>query len=197
MRRLVVGFFLVLGLWGCKSSSSAASSSRDSTQATSIRIGYTNIEAVLSFLPQMQAINQELKTYERTLMAPIEKKQADLQTKYQEFMGLQQKGLLAPVDAEKYQAELMRMSEEIQRQQAQAEQKYLERKAALLQPLTERLQKAIDELAAEKGYDYIFNNSNATGVATILHAPKGDDITRALLLRLGVPEDSLPPEGTP
>ncbi len=192
-----VGLLLILGLWACKSASSSRAPSQDSTRSAALRIGYTNIEAVLSFLPEMQRINQELKSYERSLMAPLEKKQAALQTKYQEFMGLQQKGLLAPVDAEKYQAELMRMGEEIQRQQAQAEQEYLGRKAALLQPLTEKLQKAIDELAAEEGYTYIFNNSNATGVATILHAPQGDDVTRKLLLRLGVPENSLPPEGRP
>jgi outer membrane protein len=80
----------------------------------------------------------------------------------------------------------MRLDEEIKRFQEESEQNYLKKKAELLQPIVEKLQKAIDELAAAEGYDYILNNSNSTGVAFILHGPKGDDVTERLLKRLGV-----------
>ena len=82
----------------------------------------------------------------------------------------------------------------IQRLQMQAEEKLYAKRAEIFQPISDKLQKVIDELAKEEGYDYILNNSNATGVAIILHAPKEHDVTRRLLKRMGVPVDSLPQE---
>jgi Skp family chaperone for outer membrane proteins len=76
----------------------------------------------------------------------------------------------------------------------QAEQKMLDKRAELFQPISDKLQKAIDDLAQKEGYDYIFNNSNATGVAFLLHAPKEHDVTKRLLQQLGIPVDSLPEE---
>jgi Skp family chaperone for outer membrane proteins len=58
----------------------------------------------------------------------------------------------------------------------------------------DKLRKAIDDLAQKEGYDYIFNNSNATGVAFLLHASKEHDVTKRLLQQLGIPVDSLPEE---
>jgi len=175
-------------LWACQSQSS--SKGKDPA-GHALRIGYTNIEVILPLLPEAQAVDSQLKVYERSLFLPIQQKQAQLEKQYQAFMDLQQKGLLAPVDAEKRQADLMKLNEEVQRLQMQAQDKLFQRRAELFRPLSEKIQKAIDELAQAERYDYIFNNSNATGVALLLHAPKSDDVTKRLLERLGVSADTL------
>ncbi len=175
-------------LWACQSQSS--SKGKD-LAGHALRIGYTNIEVILPLLPEAQAVDSQLKVYERSLFLPIQQKQAQLEKQYQAFMDLQQKGLLAPVDAEKRQADLMKLNEEVQRLQMQAQDKLFQRRAELFRPLSEKIQKAIDELAQAERYDYIFNNSNATGVALLLHAPKSDDVTKRLLERLGVSADTL------
>jgi outer membrane protein len=145
-------------------------------------------------MPEAQAADSQLQAYEASLMIPLQQKQAALEKKYQEFMDLQQKGLLAPIDVEKRQQELYKLNEDIQRLQMQAEQKMLAKREELFQPISDKLQKAIDDLAQKEGYDYIFNNSNATGVAFLLHAPKEHDVTKRLLQQLGIPVDSLPEE---
>ncbi len=151
-----------------------------------MRIGYTNLELVLSYLPEAQQVEQELRTYERKIIEQLNIKQSYLQTKVEEYTELKQSGKLTAAQEEERRKEIMRLDEEIKRFQEESEQNYLKKKAELLQPIIEKLQKAIDELAAAEGYDYILNNSNATGVAFILHGPKEHDVTEKLLKKLGV-----------
>jgi outer membrane protein len=189
--RQIIFLGIPLLFFACRS----ASHETGSTSSTpTLRIGYTNIERVLRLMPEAQAADSQLRAYQASLMIPLQQKQAALEKKYQEFMDLQQKGLLAPIDAEKRQQELYKLNEDIQRLQMQAEQKMLAKRAELFQPISDKLQKAIDDLAQKEGYDYIFNNSNATGVAFLLHAPKEHDVTKRLLQQLGIPVDSLPEE---
>jgi outer membrane protein len=189
--RQIIFLGIPLFFFACRS----VSHETGSTSSTpTLRIGYTNIERVLRLMPEAQAADSQLRAYQASLMIPLQQKQAALEKKYQEFMDLQQKGLLAPIDAEKRQQELYKLNEDIQRLQMQAEQKMLDKRAELFQPISDKLQKAIDDLAQKEGYDYIFNNSNATGVAFLLHAPKEHDVTKRLLQQLGIPVDSLPEE---
>jgi len=177
--------------FACRSTSPDAKSS---TGKLTMRIGYTNIEQVLRLMPDAQAADSQLRAYQASLMLPLQQKQALLEKKYQEFMDLQQKGLLAPVDVETRQQQLIKLNEDIQRLQMEAEQKIFAKRAELFQPISDKLQKAIDDLAQKEGYDYILNNSNVTGVAFLLHAPKEHDVTKRLLQQLGIPVDSLPDE---
>jgi outer membrane protein len=190
MRKLLLGGVLLL-FFACRSSSNTSASASDKP---SLRIGYTNLERVLQLMPEAQAVDSQLRAYQASLLQPIQQKQAALEKQYQNFLELQQKGLLAPVEAEQRQKELLKLNEEVQRLQIQAEEKLYAKRAELLQPLSDKLQKVIEELAQEEGYDYIFNNSNATGMAFLLHAPKEHDVTKRLLKRLGVSPDSLPDE---
>ncbi|MCS6790250.1 MAG: OmpH family outer membrane protein [Bacteroidia bacterium] len=151
-----------------------------------LKIGYTNIELVLSYLPEAQQVEQQLRTYEKKVIEQLNIKQGYLQTKIEEFSELKQQGKLTAAQEEEKRKEILKIDEEIKRFQEESEQNYLKKKAELLQPIVEKLQKAISELAAAEGYDYILNNSNATGVAFILHGPKSDDVTEKLLKKLGV-----------
>ncbi len=178
-------YMRVTGLFVLLSCTKPAVSPAQSAQKP-LRIGYTNLELVLSYLPEAQQVEQQLRTYEKKVIEQLNIKQSYLQTKIEEYTELKQTGKLTPAQEEERRKELMRLDEEIKRFQEESEQNYLKKKAELLQPIVEKLQKAIDELAAAEGYDYILNNSNSTGVAFILHGPKGDDVTERLLKRLGV-----------
>ena len=163
-----------------------------------LRIGYTNLELVLSYLPEAQQVEQQLRTYEKKVIEQLNIKQSYLQTKIEEYTELKQQGKLTAAQEEERRKEILKLDEEIKRFQEESEQNYMKKKAELLQPIIDKLQKAIDELAAAEGYDYIFNNSNATGVAFILHGPKGDDVTEKLLKKLGVDTSKIqrPDSGT-
>jgi len=162
-----------------------------STPKKAHRIGYTNLELVLSYMPEAQQVEAELRIYEKKIIEQLNIKQAYLQSKIEEYTELKQQGKLSPVQEEERRKEIMRLDEELKRFQEESEQNYLKKKAELLQPVIDKLQKAINELAEAEGYDYILNNSNATGVATILYGPKSEDVTEKLLRRLGIDPSKL------
>ncbi len=155
------------------------------------RIGYTNLELVLSYMPEAQQVESELRTYEKKILEQLNIKQAYLQTKIEEYTELKQQGKLSPVQEEERRKEIMRLDEEIKRFQEESEQSYLKKKVELLQPIIDKLQKTIRELAEAEGYDYILNNSNSSGVATILYGPQSEDVTEKLLRRLGIDPSKL------
>ncbi len=145
------------------------------------RIGYTNLELVLSYMPEAQQVEAELRTYEKKILEQLNIKQAYLQSKIEEHTELKLTEGLSPVQEEERRKEIMRLDEELKRFRKESEQNYLKKKAELLQPVIDRLQKAINELAEAEGYDYILSRSNSTGVATILYGPKSEDVTEKLL----------------
>lgn len=178
-------YMRVVGLLILLSCSQPQVSPAQSSQK-SLRIGYTNLEVVLSYLPEAQQVEQQLRTYERKVIEQLNIKQSYLQTKVEEYTELKQAGKLTAAQEEERRKEIMKLDEEIKRFQEESEQNYLKKKAELLQPIIDKLQKALDELAVAEGYDYILNNSNSTGVAFILHGPKEHDVTEKLLKKLGV-----------
>ncbi len=62
----------------------------------------------------------------------------------------------------------------------------LAKRQELLEPVLEKLQAAIDAVAAEQGYTYILNQSTGSGVSVLLHGPEEADITEALMKKLGI-----------
>jgi outer membrane protein len=56
----------------------------------------------------------------------------------------------------------------------------------LLSPVVAKMQKAIDEVAKEEAYTYVFNSNATGGVSVLLHAPQQDNITEKVLKKLGV-----------
>jgi outer membrane protein len=154
--------------------------------ADEIRIGYTNIEAVLTFMPEVRQMEQQIQTYQGQLTETLQAKQTYAQGKLEEYLMRQQLGDMSPDEEAQLTRELTALDAEIQAFAADAEAKLAFRREELLLPILERLQAAIDEVAAEGGFTYILNQSNSAGVSTLLHGPDEDDITAALLAKLGI-----------
>lgn len=162
--------------------------------AQDIKIGYANIDAVLALMPETQAMQQELQTYEQKLVEDLQSRQTYLQTlygEYQEMVAPFQNGATQPTaeqqtEIEAKQQEIIGLEETLQKKQQESQQKLMERRQAKMQPIIGRIQEQIDAIAEEDGYDYIFNAVDGSGVSIILHAPESDNLTVNLLERLGI-----------
>lgn len=151
------------------------------------KIGYTNLELVLAYLPETKSVGQQIQTYSEQLEKRLGTRKAYFDTKYQEYAELAQSGgteeQLAPM-----QQELQKLQAEVQREAAKAEQQLAEKQGQLMQPILDKVEAELKAIAAEKGYTYILNSS-ASGTSVILHAAEADDISKLLLQRLGVTID--------
>ncbi|MCH8318507.1 MAG: OmpH family outer membrane protein [Bacteroidetes bacterium] len=154
-------------------------------QTKTLKIGYTNIEYILNVLPESKQVNSELNTYK----AQLDKQ---YQIKAKEFMeknAAYERGaatMTEVIRADK-ERELINLQDEIREFERNAEQSLIKKQESLMSPLLEKVQNAIDQVAEENGYTYIFNSdANFGSVPIILHGPKTDNISDLVFKKLGV-----------
>lgn len=157
-----------------------------STQAQDGKIGYTQIEYVLSSMPETNLMNTQLNLLTNTLQERMRIKEQYLQMKYQEYQELMEKGQLPLVQQDERQREIRKLEADYQEFMADAEQQIQFKREELMEPILMKLQAAIDKVATDLGFKYILNQSDSGGVSTVLFAPKENDITKVLLKELGI-----------
>ena len=155
------------------------------TASVAQKIGYTNVDYVLSQMPESKQIEADLKAYSGQLEAQLKSKTAEFQTKLEAY----QKGGATMTDLVKAdkEKELQTLQSSIQDFQKSADQSLQQKQQQLLKPALDKLQKTIDEVAKESGYSYIFNSDAGYGTTPVLlHAPEDANVSDLVLKKMGV-----------
>lgn len=155
-----------------------------------LKIGYTDVQYVLSQMTESKQIESELKTYNDQLGAQLKSKSSEFETKVKDYQ--QKSGTMTEVVKADTEKELQRLQQSIQEFQRTAEQSLQQKQQTLLKPALDKLQKNIDLVADENGFTYVFN-SDGGGSPLLLHAPKEGDISDLVLKKMGI----TPGAGTP
>ncbi|MGB3618064.1 MAG: OmpH family outer membrane protein [Catalinimonas sp.] len=149
------------------------------------KFGYTNVNYILSVMPESRQIESELSSFSKQLENQLQAKARDFEDQVRQY----EQGRSTMTDETRQQREqtLQRQQQEIQEFQQSAEGQLQERQVKLLQPVTEKISKAIEDVALENGYTYIFNSDAGLGTTQILlYAPEQDNVTDIVLKKLGV-----------
>ncbi|GJM29339.1 MAG: hypothetical protein DHS20C17_19740 [Cyclobacteriaceae bacterium] len=149
-----------------------------STQAQTLKIGYTNTDYILSKLPEAKQIESDLKTHRDQLGAQLRSKQEEFERKYQSFVDGQ--ATMTDVVRTDVQTELQALQDSIQKFASEAEKSMQNKQIQLLAPVYEKIDGGIKEVAQEQGFSHVF----AHGV--LLFATKDNDISDLVLAKLGV-----------
>lgn len=152
-------------------------------QSANLKIGYTNVDYILSQLPEAKQIESQLKTHEEQLGAQLQSKMKEFEDKYKSFMETQES--LTPVIRNDKQTELQTLQTNIQQFQQEAEKSLQQKQVELLKPAYDKIQTSIDVVAKENGFTHVFSN-DAGGVPILLFATEEDDISNLVLANLGV-----------
>ena len=148
-----------------------------------LKIGYTDVQYVLSQMTESKQIESELKTYNDQLAAQLKSKSSEFETKVKDYQ--QKSGTMTEVVKADTEKELQRLQQSIQEFQRTAEQSLQQKQQTLLKPALDKLQKNIDLVADENGFTYVFN-SDGGGSPLLLHAPKDGDISDLVLKKMGI-----------
>ena len=162
-----------------------------------IKIGYTNVELVLAYMPETKSVEQTLATFQQKLQQQLEAKQKYARTKLEEYVEKRDKNLASPEQLAVLEGELTKLDTEITTFAGESEQRMMAKREELLVPILDKLQEAIEAVAKESGYQYVLNQTTSSGVSTILFGPEENDITEPLFKKLGIPMPSqAPTQGT-
>ncbi|MFW6227336.1 MAG: OmpH family outer membrane protein, partial [Bacteroidota bacterium] len=122
-------------------------------------------------------IQQEATSLEQTL----EELQVEYNNKLEQYLADREK--LSQVIIQNKEAELQSLQQRIQNFEASASQSIQELRAQLFQPVLDKANKAISDVAQEKGYTYVFDSS--TGVL-IYMSENAIDILPDVKAKLGL-----------
>lgn len=165
-------------------------------QIKPFRMGYTNVDYLISLHPDSKKVDSDLKNYRTSLDKEAEGLTKEFREKYESY----QKGaamMAEPVRVTK-EKELGELQERIQEFQRSAEADLQKKQIELLQPVLDKIQKAIDAVADENGFTYIFNSDAGYGTTPVLlHGPEKDNVTELVLKKLGItPPPATKPGGS-
>ncbi len=145
------------------------------------KFGYLNSASILSELPEVKQMRSNLEG----LQAQLEKKGKQMVTEYQEkekaATTKKSRGELSPLEEEKVMKELQDKQNEIVKYQSESQKKLSDKEQELLKPILAKINTAINEVAKENGFQFIFDSS--TGV--ILYADETQDVSEMVKSKLG------------
>lgn len=154
------------------------------TQPVTQKIGYADWDFIFSQMPEFKQIDSELKAHRTQLESQMEAKQRDLQTKYEAFQKLPATTDNA-IRADK-QRELEALNESLQKFSQDAQTSLQNKQTSLMEPVFNKVGKAIEEVAKENGFSFIINPQLLQGGDILLYSDEKYDISTLVLKKLGI-----------
>ncbi|MBI1288784.1 MAG: hypothetical protein GC178_14545 [Flavobacteriales bacterium] len=175
MKNVAVAIILVLGAFGI-----SANLENDT------KIGYVYMEMVLNNMPETQEMNKTLDKIGKEKSDNLMKNTKFLNSKIDEMNRKERAGELTEAGRKVSEGEIADMRKKIETQAREDEKELFQKRMELLNPIAKKLEKAMDEVAAQKGYKYVLNSSDGTGNSIVVVAPDADDLTKAVMEHLGI-----------
>ncbi len=146
------------------------------------KLGYINSSELLNEHPDIKAANAELETLQKQLAAKMQQKVDVLQAKYEDLARKENQGEISPRELQD-QANVLRQEEAALQQEEQGMQnQLLQKREELYNPILEKVEKAIQDVAVENGYTYVFDAS----AGFLLYADESEDISGLVKAKLGL-----------
>lgn len=148
------------------------------------KFGFVNSGSILEGMPQVKEAESNLEALGKQLQAKGEKMMQDFQLKYQDLERKVQAGEITPKAQETETAMLEEERNKILAYDQDMQKQLGDKREALLAPILEQVKTAIDAVAKENGYTYIFDGS--PGVGVILYADESTNVTALVKTKLGI-----------
>jgi outer membrane protein len=153
-----------------------------SSLANAQKFGYVNSALILKDLPEMKQFQSTMESFQKQLEKQGESKLTAFQQKQQAAAQKKQQGLMTPKEEEEVTAELQKMQQELYDYSAQMDKDLADRQQKEMQPILDKVNTAIQDVAKEGSFQYIFDAQSGV----ILYADESTDVTALVKTKLGI-----------
>lgn len=150
-----------------------------STQAQS-KFGYLNSNELLAMMPESQSMQEELQTLAKGLESQLTARQAEYEKKVVEYQ--QNETSYTEIIKEDKIREIEGIQQRIVEFQKKAQETLAEKEAELFTPIREKAMAAIDKVAKEGNYTFIFDS----GAGSFLYAAESENVLNLVKSKLGL-----------
>lgn len=156
---------------------------QNSAQSGQDKVGYANVEYIISQLPDLKAIETDLKSTQTQLRNQIQAKSQQVQKDYADFNA--NAGSMADTTRVSRQKKIEKAMAELEQMQQDAQTTLQNKHKLFMAPLYLKVNQAIKQVAVENGYDLILTDK-ISGVDFLLYNTDKLDISNLVLQKFGV-----------
>lgn len=144
------------------------------------KFGYINSALILSEMPELKQAEAALEALQQQLQKKGQSMVEKLQTDYMAVQQKMERGELSPKDQETEAARLKTMEEEVGKFEQDMMKQLQTKRDELLQPIYSRVNQAINDVAKENGFQFVFDQG------VLLFAEESQDIGPLVKTKLGI-----------
>ena len=148
-----------------------------------IKLGHIDSQKLIMAMPESDSATKKLQKVEAEFQSTLEELQVEFNKKFKAYQDNYQN--MTDLIKQTKESELNELSERIQNFQSQAQQDYEKQRMELFKPIQEKAKKAVDDVAEENGFTYIFDIGPGVG-AVVYYSPETIDILPLVKKKLGL-----------
>ncbi|NVO01798.1 MAG: OmpH family outer membrane protein [Bacteroidetes bacterium] len=145
-----------------------------------IKLGHVDSNELLKMMPGRDSAMQKMQDYQKSLENQLKAMQNELETKYTDFTANQ--ATMSELIKQTKQKELQDLNGRIEAFQTSAQQDLQNKEQEVLKPIVDKAKKAIEDVAKENGYTYIFD----AGVGVLLYNDGSENILPLVKKKIGI-----------
>ncbi|MBC7554933.1 MAG: OmpH family outer membrane protein [Taibaiella sp.] len=157
-----------------------ASEPVEAKEHSGLKIGWIVSGELLASMPEKIKADSDISKFAREFQTQIESMMKEYQTKGQKYQSDEK--TMSEAIKEVKMKEIQDLQNRIEIIQQSAKEKVDTKQRDLYQPILDKADKAINTVAREKGFDYIFDRSGGT----LLYGREGDNILPLVKAKLGI-----------
>lgn len=173
MKKFITLGLITMGIFGLSNTTKAQ-----------IKIGYISADEIIALMPEAAKVDTALNQYQQSLYQNAQDKQNTFNEAVARFY--KDSAKMNPSLKEVKRTELQKTVQELSGAEQQIQQQFEQKRQELSLPIQRKLQAAIQEVAKENGYTYVFPKE------ALLVMPPGDDIAALVKKKLGIKQNAVP-----
>ncbi|MFV0365410.1 MAG: OmpH family outer membrane protein [Mangrovibacterium sp.] len=126
-------------------------------QAQTLKFAHINTQELIPKMPDYAAAQKQVEVQAKSLEDQLGTMQKELQTKMTEYQ--EQANTMDEIVRQAKEEDLMNLQQRISTFQQNAQQKLQQKQQELMQPIFDKANKAIEEVAKEQGVIYVFDTN--------------------------------------
>jgi len=144
------------------------------------KIGHINFNQLIDQMPETKTIQKQIQDYSKTFQDQLTTMQTELTTNAQGYDA--KRASMTDAARTAKESELQDMQKRLQDYNTKAQQQVGDKTNQLSKPLLDKARAAVQSVAKEKGYTYVFD----TAQTELLVSPDSDNMMAAVKTKLGL-----------
>jgi outer membrane protein len=145
-----------------------------------IKLGHIDFATLYGMMPGLDSVKVEFESYNKGVQEQFNAMQTELENKYNDYVANME--TMSNIIRSTKEAEINDLKERMDAFEVSATQDLQEKEMELTAPIIEKARNAVEDVAKENGYTYIFNSTEGL----LLYAEPSDNIMDKVKAKLGI-----------